>query len=53
LQAQRFKQTLTAYYDLIDAFPQSAYKKQADRIFDETKILISELNTNEQKLTNS
>jgi outer membrane protein assembly factor BamD len=53
LQAQRFKQTLTAYYDLIDAFPQSGYKKQAERIFNETKILIAELNTNEQKLTNS
>lgn len=55
LQAQRFKQTLTAYYDLIDAFPQTKYKKDAERIYNETKMLIEELKlkTNEQKLTNS
>lgn len=32
LQPQRLKQTLTAYYELIAAFPETEYKKQADKI---------------------
>ena len=40
LQAQRLKQTLTAYYELIAAFPETEYKKQAEKIYIEAEGLM-------------
>lgn len=46
LQPQRLKQTLTAYYELVTAFPETGYKKQADEIEKEANELLQNLNTN-------
>lgn len=53
LQAQRFKQARTAYFDLVAAYPESEYMKQAERIFEEIQDSINELNNISENTTNS
>jgi len=52
LQPQRFKETQTAYYDLIDRFPETSYRKSADRIFQDTVEEIEYLKTEYEELFN-
>jgi outer membrane protein assembly factor BamD len=53
LQFQRFRQARTAYYDLVEAFPESEYRKQADRIFEEIQQSMNELTNSNENTSNS
>jgi outer membrane protein assembly factor BamD len=53
LQAQRFKQARTAYYDLIAAYPESQHRKQADKIFEDIQQTLDDLNNITENTTNS
>jgi outer membrane protein assembly factor BamD (BamD/ComL family) len=52
LQPQRFKETQTAYYDLIDRFPETSYRKAAERIFQETVEELTTLRREYEELFN-
>lgn len=43
LQPQRFKESQTAYYDFVDRFPESSYRKSADRIYAELQESVKSL----------
>ena len=53
LQPQRLKQTSTAYYEFITAFPESDYKKQAEKIYLEAENLADILKNQELNERNS
>ncbi|MFH2141999.1 MAG: outer membrane protein assembly factor BamD [Bacteroidota bacterium] len=42
----RYQQTLTEYYALIDEYPQSSYLKRAEDIYDSSQKIIEKLKTN-------
>ena len=53
LQPQRLKQTLTAYFELMSAFPDSEYKKQATKIQVEAESMLDILKNQELNERNS
>lgn len=42
-QLQRFREAMTAYNELLEFFPETSHKKQADKLFEETKSQISRI----------
>ncbi len=49
LQPQRFKETETAYFDFIEKFPDSKYKKEAEKIHEKVQVelqLLKQQNAN-------
>jgi outer membrane protein assembly factor BamD len=43
-QLQRFKEARTAYYDFIDLFPETEYKKDADKIYQKIVLELEKFN---------